>query len=340
MTGDEEGRDEGRDDRPPLILDLGDRAPPAPAEAPPVDAAEGPPPAMARAAAGLARRPGRLARAFWAVASALLVLVLSLAAWDWVNALIARVPVLGWLAAALALALAVLALALALREAAGFLRLARLGGLQRRAAAALAGGDAALGRAVAAEVAGLYAGREELAAARARVRAALPDQHDAEGALALAETALLAPLDRLAEREIEAAARQVALLTAVVPLALLDVLAVLWVNLRMVRALAQVYGGRGGLLGSWRLVRRVLLHLAAAGALAMGDDLLAPLAGGSVLSKLSRRFGEGAANGALTVRAGVAAMEVCRPLPFGTRPRPGVAALSARALRGLFGSGE
>ena len=61
------------------------------------------------------------------------------------------------------------------------------------------------------------------------------------------------------------------------------------------------------------------------------------MAGGTVLSKLSRRFGEGVVNGALTSRVGVAAMEVCRPLPFRALPRPKVSNLVARGLKGLFG---
>jgi hypothetical protein len=60
---------------------------------------------------------------------------------------------------------------------------------------------------------------------------------------------------------------------------------------------------------------------------AVGDDLIGSVAGGSVLSRVSRRFGEGVVNGALTARVGVAAMEVCRPLPFGAEtpaePSPG-----------------
>jgi putative membrane protein len=56
-----------------------------------------------------------------------------------------------------------------------------------------------------------------------------------------------------------------------------------------------------------------------------------------VVAKLSRRFGEGVVNGALTARVGVAAIEVCRPLPFVAAPRPRVAALIGRALTGLFG---
>lgn len=57
-----------------------------------------------------------------------------------------------------------------------------------------------------------------------------------------------------------------------------------------------------------------------------------------MLSKISRRFGEGVVNGALTARVGVAAMELCRPMPFTALPRPQVTNLVSRALAGLFGA--
>ncbi|MGA0924607.1 MAG: DUF697 domain-containing protein, partial [Lutimaribacter sp.] len=60
-------------------------------------------------------------------------------------------------------------------------------------------------------------------------------------------------------------------------------------------------------------------------------------AGGTVVSKVSRRFGEGVVNAALTARVGIAALDLCRPLPFAAQKRPGVSALLGRALRGLFG---
>jgi putative membrane protein len=78
----------------------------------------------------------------------------------------------------------------------------------------------------------------------------------------------------------------------------------------------------------------------ATGAVAVGDDLISSVAGGGVISKVSRRFGEGVVNGALTARVGVAAMEVCRPLPFHAARKPSVSALVTRALRGLFGKTE
>jgi putative membrane protein len=150
----------------------------------------------------------------------------------------------------------------------------------------------------------------------------------------------MAPLDRAAAAQIEAAARQVATVTALVPLALADVIVALTANLRMIRRIAEIYGGRAGTLGSWRLTRAVMTHLVATGAVAIGDDLLGSALGGSVLSKLSRRFGEGVVNGALTARVGLAAMEVCRPLPFGKGRRPSVTGLIRRALTGLVGRSE
>jgi putative membrane protein len=163
---------------------------------------------------------------------------------------------------------------------------------------------------------------------------------DADTLLHLAEGELMASLDQAARREIESAARQVATVTALVPLALADVVAALAANLRMIRRIAEIYGGRAGTFGGWRLTRTVFTHLLATGAVAVGDDLIHSVAGGGVLSKLSRRFGEGIINGALTARVGVAAIEVCRPLPFAALPRPKVSNLLSRGLAGLFGFGR
>ncbi|MEH6774199.1 MAG: YcjF family protein, partial [Cereibacter changlensis] len=171
---------------------------------------------------------------------------------------------------------------------------------------------------------------------RARLEERRAEVFDVDGLLGLAENELLVPLDQMARREIEAAARQVATVTALVPLALADVATALFANLRMVRRIAEIYGGRSGSFGSFRLLRRVFSYLVATGAVAITDDLIHSVAGGGVLSKVSRRFGEGVVNGALTARVGVAAMELCRPLPFHTAPKPKVTNLISRALTGLF----
>lgn len=326
----------------PILIDLEDSAvAPGPDTAPPVpepDVPEAPEGRAMRTVALLAaRRPSLLARWFWGLTLALLGAVLSVAAWDFAAGMIARAPVLGYAITALIAAVLLLLLILALKELAAFSRLRRLDVLHRQAQEALAEDDLPKARGVTRSLVSLYAARDDTSWGRDRLREAEGDQFDAASLLGVAETELLAPLDMAAAREVEAAARQVAAVTALVPLAMADVVAALTANLRMIRRIAEIYGGRSGVLGGWRLARAVMTHLVATGAVAVGDDMLGSIAGGSVLSRLSRRFGEGVVNGALTARVGVAAMEVCRPLPFARVKRPSVSRLVKGALTGLFG---
>lgn len=327
----------------PVLFDLDETPEDAPkpqvAEAPPVpDLADAPPTgqAMQTVAAIAARKPSRLARWFWGLLVALIGAVVSLAAWDFVTGLIARSPILGWAMTALIAALLLVLLIIALREVAAFGRLGKIDQLRHQAAEAQAANDLEAARAVSAKIIGLYKGREDTRWGRDRLKERQGEQFEASDVLGLLDREVLVPLDAQAMREVEAAARQVATVTALVPLALADVVAALTSNLRMIRRIAEVYGGRSGVLGGWRLTRAVLGHLVATGAVAVGDDMIGSFAGGGVLSKLSRRFGEGIINGALTARVGVAAMEVCRPLPFEDGQRPSVSKLVGRALAGMI----
>ena len=325
----------------PVLIEL-DQATPeiTPATAPPVPeiaAPEGQ--AMQTLAKIAARKPSRLRRWFWGLVVALAGFALSVAAWDFVTGMIARNQYLGYVALGLMALLIVVLLVIALREALGFVRLKRLDRVHRAAETALATGDLSVARDVTQRLMALYGARPDTEWGRANFTERQSDMFDADGLLALAETEVIVPLDAQAIKEIEAASRQVATVTAIVPLALADVFVALTANLRMIRRIAEVYGGRSGTFGNWRLTRAVFTHLVATGAVAVGDDLIGTIAGGGVMAKISRRFGEGLINGALTARVGVAAMEVCRPLPFITAKRPSVTGVVKRALAGLFGRG-
>ncbi len=325
----------------PVVIEREAPAEVTPASAPPVPDAGLPEPRAMQGAMALAARPrSRIGRLFWSALVAFLGFMVSLAAWDFVTGLLARSPVLGAIATGLLVVVLGAALAIVLRELAALSRLRRVDGLHKAAEAALTADDVKAARDVVSKLSALYAGRRELALGRARLAERQGDIFDAEAALALAEVELLGPLDAAARREIEGAARNVAAVTALVPLALADVVMALTANLRMIRRIAEIYGGRAGTLGAWRLTRSVMTHLVATGAVAVGDDMIGSMAGGGVLAKVSRRFGEGVVNGALTARVGIAAMEVCRPLPFAVRPRPRVTSLLQRALTGLFGKDD
>jgi putative membrane protein len=88
--------------------------------------------------------------------------------------------------------------------------------------------------------------------------------------------------------------------------------------------MAELYGGRPGKIGMLRLMRDVIAHLAVTGSIAMGDSLVQQVLGHGLASKLSARLGEGVINGLMTARIGIAAMDLCRPMPFRALKRPGI----------------
>ncbi|MFN4154946.1 MAG: YcjF family protein [Paracoccaceae bacterium] len=318
--------------RKPLVLDLEDEVDPASAAPVPDDLPQG----QAMQLAARIRAPrSRLARfALWAF-GAFFTFALSVAAYDFVTGLFARNALLGWVAGVLLVLALLAAVLLAGREWSAYLRLVRLDHLRSAAITARQTADLKSARRTVASLVSLYAARPDTAWGRARLAEREAEVLDADALLSLAEAELLPPLDARARAEVEAAARQVAMVTALVPLALADVATALVANLRMIRRIAEIYGGRSGALGSWGLLRRVFASLLAAGALALTDDLIGSVAGGGVLSKLSRRFGEGVVNGALTARVGLAAIDLCRPMPFVAVDRPSTSGTVSRALAGL-----
>jgi putative membrane protein len=253
------------------------------------------------------------------LASALAALAM-LAAGVWfarfISVAVARDDWIGWTAFTLLVIAALAAGVLAMREVVGLARLGRLGRVRRDAEAALRDRNVAAERRAAQDVAALLRGRADAAWGLARVREHAGDVRDAGDLLVLTERELVVPLDHEARRRVLASAKRISLVTAMSPIALIAVAYVLIENLRMLRGLATLYGGRPGFWGSVRLARHVVAHLVATGGLALTDDLLGQFLGQDVLRRLSRRLGEGAFNGAMTARVGTAAIDVLRPLPF------------------------
>jgi putative membrane protein len=325
----------------PVVIELDEAQVLTPANAPVVPEIEMEAPqgqAVQTLALLTTRRPSFLWRLFWGVLLALLGAVVSVAAWDFVVGMLGRNIWLGRVVLGGFGLFIFAALGLALREWLSLARLRRVDDLRGRVEGAFSG-DLTAARAVNARLVRFYRGRDDLRWALDNLALTEGDILDGDALLAASERELMAPLDAAAKREVEASARQVASITAIVPLALADVVVALTANLRMVRRIAEIYGGRAGSFGSWRLLKTVMLHLVATGAVAVGDDLIGSVLGGGLVGKISRRFGEGVVNGALTARVGVAAMEVCRPMPFRALARPKVTVLVKNALAGLFSRG-
>jgi putative membrane protein len=229
---------------------------------------------------------------------------------------LARNDALGWIAWGLAIVIAVCLAAIVLRELIGLMRLSRLGTLRRDAERALAERDTRVERRCVERLSAAMAAAPARRWGRARVAEHMGDVRDPGDFLKLAERELLTPLDAEARRLVLTSAKRVAMVTAISPIAVLGMLFVLVENLRLLRGIAALYGGRPGLLGGLKLARMVFTHIIASGGIALTDDILGQLFGQDMLRRLSRRLGEGAVNGALTARIGVAAVEVVRPLPY------------------------
>lgn len=272
--------------------------------------------------------PRRRRFSFAKLATGAFGVLLSLAFGLWVDRLIsdlfARADWLGYLAVAV-LAVGLLALMIAVgRELLGLWRLDAVQDLKIEADAAAESGKRTRAAAVVAKLSSLVSHRPETARGQKTLDAVKDDIIDAPHLIELAERELLSPLDIKARALILNAAKRVSVVTAVSPRAVVDLAYVLFEVVRLIRSMAELYGGRPGSFGMLRLLRDVFAHLAVTGSIAIGDGLAQQVLGHGLAARLSTRLGEGVINGLMTARIGIAAMDLCRPLPFRAAKRPGI----------------
>ena len=232
-----------------------------------------------------------------------------------IEELFVRSQYLGWLAVGLAGLAGLAALAIIIREIWGLLRLNRIEHVQADAAHALNHDDDAAARRVLSALKDVYRGRHDAAWGLKSLAEHEKDVMDAKDRVRLADRDLVSAFDAEAHRIIARRSRRVTMLTAVTPAAAFDILFVAAQNLRMLREIASLYGGRPSTLSTLRLARMVIGHLAVTGGLALSDSVIQHVVGKGLIGRLSARFGEGAVNGILTARIGLAAVDVCRPIP-------------------------
>jgi len=245
----------------------------------------------------------------------LLILAGGMAITQLVEDLFTRSIALGWIALAIAGLAGLSALAIIAREIWGLARLSRITHIQLDAARAINTREAPAAMRAIEGLTAIYRSRHDASWGLGQLRQHETDIMEPRDRLKLAELYLVAPRDADAHRIVARAARRVTLITTVTPAAILDMLFVVAQNLRMLRELARLYGGRPSTLATLRLARMVLGHLAVTGGLALSDNLIQHIVGKGLLGRLSARFGEGAVNGIMTARIGLAARDVCRPIP-------------------------
>ena len=269
------------------------------------------------------------------------LLALSTTLWftRYVEIAVERDDWVGWVSFSLLCLVGLSVLVILLRELIGLFRLARLGRLRHEVKEALKDKDLARERRAVGHLIDILSSRADLSWPLARFSEHEGAVLNAGDLLALADRELMMPLDQQARRTVLASAKRIGMVTAISPMVWIAMLYVLIENLRMLRAIAGLYGGRPGLIGGLRLARLVIGHIIATGGVALTDDLLGQFLGQDLLRRLSRRLGEGAFNGALTARIGAAAVDVCRPLPFIAAPPIRARDMLAEAFRRAGTSG-
>ena len=155
-----------------------------------------------------------------------------------------------------------------------------------------------------------------------RLRAACADldqSHSAEEIRRRLNQQFYQPLDTVARRMLQRDAVGTGLLVATSPWVTVDILLVIWRNMRLMRRIAICYGLPISQLSSWRLARHVLRNIALAGGTevaigALGDSLLS-----GVLEKVAARVGQGVGVGLYSARLGHFTLDLCRAVPLQDR---------------------
>jgi putative membrane protein len=127
---------------------------------------------------------------------------------------------------------------------------------------------------------------------------------------------VLSQVDQKALKEIAKFSSESVVLVALSPIAIIDMLLMLWRNLRLVNKIAVLYGLKLSYWSRVKLIKQVIINMAYAGASELVADFGADLLGAELLGKLSARMAQGLGAGMLTARLGLKAMHLCRPIPF------------------------
>ncbi|GAA5136899.1 YcjF family protein [Thalassotalea piscium] len=138
--------------------------------------------------------------------------------------------------------------------------------------------------------------------------------------LTLYSREVLSIVDQKALDKVSKHATEAAVLVALSPIAVLDMLLMLWRNTKMINEIAALYGMKISYWSRIKLIKQTFKNMVYAGASELITDVGADLLSADMLSKLSGRLAQGLGAGMLTARLGLKAMQVCRPIPYHETP--------------------
>lgn len=166
-------------------------------------------------------------------------------------------------------------------------------------------------------------------------RNSFDSHHSDSEVLSLFEHQVLAPIDKLAMKQVSNNASAASVMIAVSPFALLDMLIVLWRNIRMMNQVSEIYGLHLGYWGRISLIRNIFHSMLYAGAAEILSDAGNYALSAGITGKISTRIAQGMGAGVLTARIGLKAINLSRPLPWLSETKPGLSGISKQLLADL-----
>lgn len=166
-------------------------------------------------------------------------------------------------------------------------------------------------------------------------RDSVDSHHSDSEVLSLFEHQVLAPIDKLALKQVSNNASAASVMIAVSPFAILDMLIVLWRNIRMMNQVSEIYGLRLGYWGRVSLIRKIFHTMLYAGAAEILSDAGNYALSAGITGKISTRIAQGMGAGVLTARIGLKAIDESRPLPWLSEKKPGLSGISKQLLADL-----
>ena len=139
--------------------------------------------------------------------------------------------------------------------------------------------------------------------------------HSDKEIMTLYANSLLITQDNQAKKLINRFATESALLVALSPIALVDMMAVLWRGTKLIEQIGRIYGIGFGYASRIKLYRMLIKQVMFVGSAELVSDLAATALSAELLGKLSGRAAQGVSAGIFTARIGYKAMELSRPLP-------------------------
>lgn len=158
--------------------------------------------------------------------------------------------------------------------------------------------------------------------AEQRWQSQLDEAYNSKEVLYLFSENVLSPIDNQVKKMISKNAAENAIIVAVSPLALVDILMVAWRNIALVNKITKAYGMELGYISRLKLFRMVMTNMVFAGATEIASDVGLDFFSQNLTARLSVRAAQGIGMGLLTARLGIKAMEFCRPVVFQQNERP------------------